>query len=195
MSLKRSHSVGRTTRAMLLAGVALSSGLSGCAQASDLAAHATKLSAAQDSDVLAPPTQQRYEVAAIDVSPAQPLQGATLPASITPSGYFVVGDGVITDARFEASFGDAQGELATASFQLTEPTVLRRIIGDDGSLTAVGTLSVGGVDRPGTSVQFSMISLDEQGAELLVLVRAPASVLEVGNNGAELEARISFNAM
>lgn len=193
MSHIQPYRVGRATQAMLLAGVALSGSLVGCAHASDLAAHATRLSAAQDSDVLAPPSERVYSVSDLELSPSQMLAGVTLPESITPSGYFIVGDGIITDAWFEASFGDPGSDHASASFRLTEPTVLRRIHGPDSSITAVGTLTFGGVNRPDTSVQFSVVSLDKDSAELLVLVTPPANVLEVGGNNAEIAARISFD--
>lgn len=193
MSSKQPHRAGRTAQAMLLAGVAISTGLVGCSQTVDLAAHATKLSAAQDSDVLAPPSERVYEVTDIDVTSPPVAAGLTLPETITPTGYFVVGDGVITDAWFETSFGNRLGDQASASFKLTEPTVLRRIQSEDGSLTAVGTLTYGGVDRPDTTVQFSVVSLDDEGAEVDVLVNAPATVLSAGEDEAAIAARITFD--
>src|SRR5699024_2408038 len=113
----------------------------GCTQTLDTTAHATKLSAARDSDVLAPTSERVYEATGVAVSSSHTSPDLTLPAAIEPSGYFVVGDGVITDAWLETSFGDTHGEYATASFQLTEPTVLRRSQSEDRSLTAVGTLT------------------------------------------------------
>lgn len=194
MSRRQLHRVGRTTRVMLMAGVAISAGLVGCSQTADLAAQATKLSAAQDSDVLAPPSERVYEVTDIDVSATDGAPSLTLPETITPTGYFVVGDGVITDAWFETSFGGSPDKQAAASFRLTEPTVLRRIQNDDGSLTAVGTLTYGGVDRPDTPVQFSIVSIDDTSAEVDVLVSPPASVLTTGGVEPAIAARITFDA-
>ncbi|MHA3722800.1 hypothetical protein ACXR2T_02875 [Leucobacter sp. HY1910] len=185
--------MGHTMQTILLAGVALSCGLTGCTQAIDTSAHATRLSAAQDSDVLAPPSERIYEATDIEISSAQSSPSIALPAAISPSGYFVVGDGVITDAWFETRFGGELGDHATASFQLTEPTVLRRVQSKDGSLTAVGTLTYGGVERPDTSVQFNVISLDDEGAELAVTVQAPVSVLAIDNEHTEVAARITFD--
>lgn len=193
MSLTKPHRAGRRTQAIVLAGVAISTGLVGCSQATDLTAHASSLSAAQGSDILAPPSERVYEVTDIDVSAADGATSLTLPDTITPTGYFVVGDGVITDAWFETSFGSSPDDQSAASFRLTEPTVLRRIQSDDGSLTAVGTLTYGGVDRPDTPVQFSIVSLDDTSAEVDVLVSPPASVLTSGDEPA-IAARITFDA-
>lgn len=179
---------------MLMAGVAISAGLVGCAQTTDQAAQATRLSASQGSDVLAPPSERVYAVTDVDVAAPEGAANLTLPDTITPTGYFVVGDGVITDAWFETSFGSSPDSQATAAFQLTEPTVLRRIQNDDGSLTAVGTMTYGGVDRPNTPIQFSVVSLDDTSAEVDVVINPPASLLMAGGGEPSVAARITFAA-
>lgn len=187
------HRVGRPTKVILVAGVALTCGLAGCSQAATPPAQGTKLSAAQGSDVVAPPSERIYEVTNIELSAAEPALGLTLPESVTPTGYFIVGDGVITDARFVAEFGGDDSQQATASFELTAPTVLRRVQSDDASLTAVGTVTLGGVERPNTDVEFSVLSLDDRGAELEVLMNTPASLLEAHNTGTTVVARLTFD--
>lgn len=194
MAAKQPQRVGRTTGAMLLAGVAVSGGLTGCSHAADITAHATKLSTAQGSDVFAPATERVYQLSDIDLAPKQSLAGITLPETFTPNGYFVVGDGIITDAWFTADFGDTDGDQASAAFKLTEPTLLRRNQGADSSVNAVGILTFGGIERPDTSVQFSVVSIDDKSAEVLVFVHSPADVLEISTEDNEIAATITFDA-
>lgn len=196
MSVKQRHRTGNTAQVMLVTGVVISYGLTGCTQTPDLAfaAHTSMLSATQDSDVLAGTIAHRYELSKLEVSPEEHFTGLALPDAVNPSGYFVAGDGVITEAWLEANLGEALGE---ASFKLTEPIVLRPSYGerhDDGSVAAVGTLSFGGVDRPGTVLQFSVASFNDEHAELDVLVTPPTDLLAVANDMATVTARLSFNA-
>ncbi|MBP1327388.1 hypothetical protein JOF28_002620 [Leucobacter exalbidus] len=138
---------------------------------------------------------QIYEISGIEVTSEVAPLGITIPDNISPSGYFIVGDGVITDAWLTTDFGEARGEQAAASFKLTQPTVLRPIIDDDSTVTAVGTLTYGGVERPDTEVQISVVSLDDAGAELNVIVNSPAGLLEIGGDSASVTARLVFEAM
>lgn len=194
MGLAQRHPIGRPALALIAAGAALAGSLVGCSQVTPPAAQNARLSAAQGSDVVAPPSERVYEVTGVEMSSDLAMPGLTLPDTVTPSGYFVVGDGVITDARFEATFGSTDGAQATASFELTQPTVLRRVHSDEASLTAVGTVTVGDVVRPNSDVEFSVVSLDDESAEVEVQLNTPARFSDMQDSATAVVVRLAFDA-
>lgn len=194
MRLTQRHAFGRPALALITAGVALAGTLVGCSQFAAPAEQNARLSAAQGSDVVAPPSERVYEVTDVEMSSTQLMPGITLPDTITPTGFFVVGDGVITDAQFAATFGSATGAQTTATFELTQPTVLRRVHSNEDSLSAVGTVKVGDVEHPNSDVEFSLVSLDDHGAEVEVLLSFPAHRLDLQDAGYSVVVRLTFDA-
>lgn len=196
MSVNLQHRTQLPVQLMVATGIVLTCGLTGCAEAPDTTPYAATINASRESDVLADSSDKRYELDGLSVSIMQPLQGVAVPAAIDPSGYFVVNDGVITEAWFETTFGESPGARASATFTLTEPTVLRPSYSDgdnEGSVTATGTLTVGGIAHPNTEAQFFVVSLDDDHAELDVLVTTPADLLALADDTATVTARLSFS--
>ena len=152
------------------------------------------MSASSDSDVIAPPAQQRFTLEDIEVRPASFLPGVAMPTSVEQNGHFVIGDGVITEAHLEAAYGDEHNTSAHASFDLTQPVTLRRDLDDDSAFSASGTLTVNGVERKDTAVQFTVVTLDDTAATFDVLVDAPVALLAAANKDAGIAARIRFTA-
>lgn len=176
----------RTFGILATVSAALPLGLVGCASAPGVASDVTELHVSAESDVLALPTQRTYDVT--EASLIEPRSAAafgdtldntlgdTLDGAIESTGYLVLSDGTITEAKFSVT----ASEHASATFVLTEPAVLARGDGTDGTVTAIGTLSFDGRERPNTGVKITPVALTEESAELDVRLELPDSPLAAG---------------
>ena len=168
--------------------------LTACAPAAQLGVPASELSAAADSDLLATPTEHVYRVT--DVQLVAPIDtsalGANMGDRVTPSGTLVVADGVITEAELSVVYR----EWTEATFVLTEPTVLRREGSADGTVTATGTLSVNGIEQPGTGVRLTPGTMTADRAEFDVSFTVPDNLLIAGgeNGSGEVTAHVVLSA-
>jgi len=152
--------------------------LAGCAPAPSTSVQAAELRAAVDSDLLEMPTTRTYDISDTQLlTPVDnPALQALLDGRVTSSGYIVLNDGVITEARYEVS---AEG-LPDAEFVLTEPTALRRANSEVGTVTVTGTLSVNGAVRTGTTVRLTPTVLSKDAAEFDVTLSIPDNPLVAG---------------
>ncbi|MFD5599538.1 hypothetical protein ACFWHR_05720 [Leucobacter sp. NPDC058333] len=148
--------------------------LAGCAPAVDVDAHAAELRAAPDSNLLSVPVDRTYDVSEIHL--IAPLGSDALSKAlgdrISSTGTMVVRDGMITSAELQVSIAD----FPNASYVQTKPTMLVR---DDvaATVTSVGTLSVGGVAQPNTSVELKPTELGEDQAQFDVTFTIPDNLM------------------
>ena len=148
--------------------------LSGCAPATESDAYATELRAAPDSNLLTVPVDRTYDVSEINLIP--PLGSESLSDAlddrVSSTGYIVVRDGMITAAELQVQFAG----MPEASYVQTRPTLLVR---DDieETVTSIGTLTVGGVAQPNTSVELKPTELGEDQAQFDVTFAVPDNLL------------------
>lgn len=149
----------RTFAATVLAAVLVPFSLSGCATSSETAGPAAQLQAAQDSNLLAVPSEQVYELSEFTITAPTALArlSKVSHAQLDYSGTLVISDDIITDAEFDF----AVTGLQDASFVLTEPTTLRRAEDDTGPAYAVGELTVGDQLPMPTTVKFTPTTYSE----------------------------------
>ncbi|PRI11533.1 hypothetical protein B4915_06835 [Leucobacter massiliensis] len=181
----------RTIGVVATVSAALPLCLVGCAVTSDASHQAAELRAAVDSDVLELPETRTYDV--VDTRLLAPLDSPALEAlagHLSSSGFMVLNDGVITEARYEVS---AAG-MPSAGFELTEPLVLRRAESEIGTLTATGTLFVDGTPHPGTTLRLTPTSLSVDSAEFDVAMSLPDQPLLASGGFPvdELSAHLTF---
>lgn len=175
MVVARMHRTKLAFGAVVTASVAVS--LTACASA-HLGSQAVQLHASADSDMLAMPTERAYEVSDVEfIEPhgAAALQTA-LGGTIDASGFFVLGDGMITDAELDVAVSD----VANATFVLTEPTMLRSELGDAGAVTATGVLTVDGVAQQHSKVSVVPVAFTEDDAEIDVSFPMPDNPIIAG---------------
>ncbi|MBL3689142.1 hypothetical protein [Leucobacter chromiireducens] len=154
--------------------------LTGCAPAPKAAApQATELRASAESGFLARPAERQYEIAETTLTEpiALPL-GGTVDGELESHGFLVLTDGVITQAQF----GLALAGFPEATFVLTEPTVLRPEGSPDGTVTAVGTLSVGGAERPGIRLKLTPTVLGSDSVEFDLNLAVPDNPFYAGED-------------
>lgn len=147
----------------------------GCAAVPSASLQAAELRAGVDSDLLEMPATRIYDIS--DTQLLSPIDNPALETllgdRVSSSGYIVINDGVITEARYEVT---AEG-LPDAEFVLTEPTALRRANSEVGTVTVTGTLSVNGTVRNGTSVRLTPTALSENAVEFDVAMSVPDNPL------------------
>lgn len=149
----------RTVTAAAIATVLLPLALSGCsAAAAAPSEHLAELRAARDSNLLALPTEQVYELSEFTITAPSALASLSDAAQsgFRYSGAIVLSDDIITDAEFD--FGVTG--LQSASFVLTEPTTLRRAENETGPAYAVGELTIGDHLPIPTMVKFTPTTLE-----------------------------------
>ncbi len=168
--------------------------LSGCAPASEATVAAAELRASAESDLLETPTEHVYEVSEIELRAPLGVSafGSNAGDRVTPSGFIVVNDGVITEAELNV----VVTEWADASFVLTEPTVLRREDSENGTVYATGTLAVNGIEQPHTSVKLTPGPMSAEAAEFDVSFEVPDNLLIADQEVApsEVTAHLSLTA-
>lgn len=184
----------RTMSVFATVSVTLPLCLVSCASAGISGPPAAELRAASGSDLLDVQAEQVYQVS--DVQLLAPIDtselGADVQGQVTPSGFMVVHDGVITAAEL----GVTVAGLTEASFVLTEPTVLRREGRDEGVLYAIGTLSVNGIEQHGTSVKLVPSVISDRAAEFDVTFAIPSNLLVAGDHPGldEISAHVALTA-
>lgn len=177
--------------AVVTAGIPLC--LTGCAPIVDPSVYAAELHASPDSDLLQLPEERVYDVSETSlISPVGGILGRALDAKLKSSGFLVLKDGVITEARI----GLALAEFPEATFELTEPTVLRREGSSERTVLAVGTISVNGVERPGIRVQLTPTELTEDAVEFDVDFTIPDNPFLAAESAPidEVSAHVTLNA-
>ncbi len=148
--------------------------LAGCAPAVESDASAAELRAAPDSNLMTVPVDRTYEVTEINL--IAPLGASSLHEAlgerISSTGTMVVRDGMIMSADLQVVIDD----MPEASFVQTRPTML---VHDDieETVTSVGTLSVGGLTQPNTSVELKPTELGEDQAQFDVTFAIPDNLL------------------
>lgn len=157
-------------------------------------APSAELRAATGSDLLTVPPEELYEVTDVQIlAPADttPL-GKTIENQAEPEGYMVMQDGVITQAELSVSVTG----LPTASFVLTEPTVLYREGHEMSVVYATGTLAIEGIEQRSTQLKLTPGKISEKTAEFDVSFAAPSALLIAGGAAAlgEVSAHISLTA-
>ncbi|WP_336991192.1 hypothetical protein [Leucobacter sp. VD1] len=184
----------RTFRAVATVSAALPLCLTACAPVSSVAHQVAELRAATGSDLLEVSTEQVYD--AVETHLLTDAGGGRLSAligdSLSTSGYIVLFDGVITEAKLRMH---AAG-LPDAAFELTEPTALRRDMSENATVSAVGTLSAGGVVRPHTTLRVTPTALTEDTVEFDVRLSVPDNPLFAQDSAFadELAAHVVFAA-
>ena len=145
--------------------------LTGCAPApKSVPAPATEHRASSDSDFLSRPAEREYEIAETTLTEPITLPlGGIVDGDLESHGSLVLTYGVITEARF----GLALSGLPEATFVLTEPAVLRPEDSPDGTITAVGTLAVGGAERPGIRLKLTPTLLGAESVEFDLSLAVP----------------------
>ncbi|UOQ61299.1 hypothetical protein MUN76_04825 [Leucobacter rhizosphaerae] len=155
---------------------------------------AAELRAATGSDLLDVQTEQVYHVSEVQLlAPIDTTElGADVQDQVTPSGYMIMQDGVITAAELGVSVAG----ITEATFVLTEPTVLRREGRDEGVVYATGTLSVNGLEQHGTSVRLLPSVLTDRAAEFDVTFAIPGNLLMAGDHPGieEISAHVALTA-
>lgn len=184
----------RTMSVFATVSVTLPLCLVSCASAGISGPPAAELRAATGSDLLDVQTEQVYRVSQVQLlAPIDTSElGANVQGKVTPSGFMVVNDGVITAAEL----GVTVIGLTEASFVLTEPTVLRREGRDEGVLYAIGTLSVNGIEQHGTSVKLVPSVISDRAAEFDVTFAIPSNLLVSGDHAGldEISAHVALTA-
>ncbi|MBL3698592.1 YceI family protein [Leucobacter luti] len=176
----RRIAAGRSVRTLGFAAVVTASiplCLTGCAAATDTTVHAAELYAAPDSDLLQLPAERVYDVA--ETALRTPVGGAltrAIESQIESSGYLVLKDGVITEGQINVAVAD----FPEGSFELSQPTVLRREGSTDTTVYAIGTLTVNGVERPGITLQLTPTELTKESVEFDVDFSIPDNPLLAG---------------
>ena len=194
--MSRSHATrtARNISVFATVSVTLPLCLVSCAAAGISGPPAAELRAATGSDLLDVQTEQIYHVSEVQL--LAPIDtsalGANVQDQVTPSGYMVVHDGVIT----EAELGVAVIGITEASFVLTEPTVLRREGRDEGVVYATGTLTVNETEQHGTSVKLLPSLISEKAAEFDVTFAIPSNLLVAGDHPGleEISAHVALTA-
>ncbi|WP_193750767.1 hypothetical protein [Leucobacter chromiiresistens] len=153
--------------------------LAGCAPAVEHDANAAELRAAPDSNLMTVPVDRTYAVT--DFTLNAPLGSSALHEAlgerISSSGTMVVRDGMIMSAELQVAIAD----MPEASFVQTTPTMLVRDDMEE-TVTSVGTLSVGDLSQPNTSVELRPTELGEDQAQFDVTFAVPDNLL-VSNAG------------
>lgn len=148
--------------------------LAGCAPAVKNDANAAELRAAPDSNLMTVPEDRTYDVTEINL--IAPLGTSSLHEAfgerISSTGTMVVRDGMIMSADLRVVIDD----MPEASFVQTTPT---RLIRDDveETVTSVGTLSIGSLTQPNTSVELKPTELGEEQAQFDVTFAIPDNLL------------------
>lgn len=165
-----------------------------CASAGISGPPAAELRAATGSDLLDVQTEHVYHVSEVQLlAPIDTTElGANVQDQVTPSGYMIMQDGVITAAELGVSVAG----ITEATFVLTEPTVLRREGRDEGVVYATGTLSVNGLEQHGTSVRLLPSVLTDRAAEFDVTFAIPGNLLMAGDHPGieEISAHVALTA-
>lgn len=177
MAAARMHRTKLAFGAVVTASIALPLSLTACASA-HLGAQAAQLHASADSDMLAMPTEQSYEISRVEFLEPQGAAAlhSALGGSIDASGHFVLGDGMITEAELNVAVSD----IANATFVLTEPTMLRSEFGEAGAVTATGMLTVDGVAQQHAKVRVVPVSFTGEDAEIDVSFAVPDNPIIAG---------------
>jgi hypothetical protein len=184
----------RTVRVVATVSAALPLCLTACAPVSSAAHQAIELRTTAESDLLEVSTERVYEVT--ETRLLTETGGDTLSAligsTLSTSGYIVLLDGVITEARLDVS---AVG-LPDAAFELTEPTALRGDLSESATVSVVGTLSAQGIVRPDTTLRVTPTELTDDAAEFDVRLSVPDNPLLAGDwfLADELAAHLVFAA-
>lgn len=176
MTILHARTSARALGVMATVTAAIPLCLTGCAPAVDLSAQAAELQAAPDSDLLTMPVNRTYDVTEINlIAPmAASALGSALENQISSTGYMVINDGMITAAELTVKFAD----MPEASFVQTKPTRLFSQSDDDiEAISSVGTLSVGNVSQPNTSVELTPTELGEDQAQFDVTFAVPDNLL------------------
>ncbi|QIM16153.1 hypothetical protein G7067_06520 [Leucobacter insecticola] len=174
--------------------IALPFCISSCSAISDAETPAVELRADSSSDLLAVQPDQFYQVSEVEIlSPVHTNQlGDDVETQVSPSGFMVMHDGVITQAELSISVAG----LPEASFVLTEPVILRRETRTEGVVTAVGTFSVDGFQQRGATITLASSVITDRAAEFDITFKVPSSLLSyVGRaNVNEVSAHIELTA-
>lgn len=152
----------RAVTAAVMAMALLPLGLCSCAAAAEADAEnqAAELHAAQDSNLLAVPAEQSYELSHFEITAPDALVNLSKLAQtqFDYSGYIVLSDNIITSAEFDF----AVAGLQNANFVLTEPTTLRRAENETGPAYAVGELTIGDHLPMPAMVKFTPTAIDTE---------------------------------
>ncbi len=144
--------------------------LTACSPAEDQAVYAAELKAAAGSDFLQLPTEHVYRITDTSLlTPVGPPLSSAIESQLRSAGELTLKDGVITDAELRLTMAG----LPEATFTLEQPTVLRREGNPETTVTAVGTVAVGGTERSGISVQLTPTSLSEDTVEFDIAFDVP----------------------
>lgn len=175
MSAVSSRRSVRTVSVVATVSAALPLCLTACASPAPVAHQTAELRASAESDLLEASTERVYEVseARLLAEPGTEAVSAMIGDTLSTSGYLVLLDGVITEARLDVS---AVG-LPEAAFELTQPTALRPELSDDAAVSVVGTLSTQGVVRPETALRVTPTVLTDETAEFDVRLTVPDNPL------------------
>lgn len=174
MTIVHARSSWRALGVVATVSAALPLCLVGCAPSVEHDANAAELRAAPDSNLLAVPVDRTYDVTEINL--IAPLGSSALHEAlgerISSTGTMVVRDGMIMSAELQVVIDD----MPEASYVQTKPTMLVR---DDieETVTSVGTLSVGGLAQPNTSVELKPTELGEDQAQFDVTFAIPDNLL------------------
>lgn len=151
--------------------------LTACAPVDEADVYAAELHASADADILELPAEQVYDIAETSlIAPVGGALGRALDRQVQSNGSLVLKDGVITEARI----GLTLANYPEATFELTEPAVLRRAGSSKTTVLAVGTLSVNGAQRHDISVQLTPTSLTQESVEFDVNFAVPDNPFLVG---------------
>ena len=192
MVVNRVTRAPRAFTAAAVVTVALPLCLTACATAEDLGNRAAELRAANDSDLLAVPVERVYEVSSFELTEPQALSslGEVAGSQLRHSGYVVLSDDVITEAELSFELVGVQ----SASFTLTEPTVIRRAEGETDPVYVSGDLTVGDREPYPATVKLTPTVIDEDALEFSLDFELPAD-LPFAENGlvpSEFSARIAL---
>lgn len=146
-----------------------------CSTTSEPGTPAAELRADSNSDLLSVQPERLYRVSEVEIlSPVDDSAlGEEVQDQVSPSGFMVVHDGVITRAEFSVSVAG----LSEASFVLTEPTILRREGRSEGVISAIGTFSVNGFQQRGTTITFTPSVMTDRAAEFDLTFKVPSNLL------------------
>lgn len=129
-----------------------------------------ELHATAESDLLEVSVERVYDITGAEiVAPSTDGLASLLGSGVASHGHIVLLDGVLTEALVDVQ---AVG-FPKATFELTEPTALRREPNEEATVTVVGTLSADGLVRPDTSVRVTPTELSADSAEFDVSIDVP----------------------
>lgn len=128
------------------------------------------------------PTEQSYEVSEFTILDSD----EEAVGELSPSGYMVLSDGSITEARFVFTLP----HLPEASFELAQPVALRT----SEPVTANGTLSVLGLAKADVAVRLLTTKLDAESAEFDVDFELPPEAQGLSGVPADLSAHAVLTA-